>query len=75
MCTVVYKRKAKIFGPLKRSSFFRKIERINKFDENSNYKVLDTLYNISPLLYEDPIFNEEGSKPVIINEDLLKIEE
>lgn len=54
---------------------FKKIERINKFDENSNYKVLDTLYNVSPLLYEDPIFNEEGSKPIIINEDLLKIEE
>lgn len=54
---------------------FKKIERINKSDENSNYKVLDTLYNSSPLLYEDPIFNEEESKPVIINEDLLKIDE
>ena len=54
---------------------FKKTERINNFDENSNYKVLDTLYNVSPLLYEDPIFNEEGSKPVIINEDLLKTEE
>ena len=43
------------------SNFFKKIERINKFAENSNYKVLDTLYNVSPLLYEDPIFNEEGS--------------
>ena len=52
-----------------------KIERINKLDENSNYKVLDTLYNVSPLLYEDSIFNEEGFKAVIINEDLLKIEE
>ena len=51
---------------------FEKIERIDKFDENSNYKVLDTLYNVYPLLYEDSIFNEEGSKPVIINEDLLK---
>ena len=54
---------------------FKKIERIDKFDENSNYKVLDTLYNVSPLLYEDPILNEEGSKPIIINEDLLRIEE
>ena len=54
---------------------FKKIERINKLDENSNYKVLDTLYNVSPLLYEDSIFNEEGFKAVIINEDLLKIEE
>ena len=54
------------------NNIFKKIDRINRFDENSNYKVLDTLYNVSTLLYEDPIFNEEWSKPVIINKDLLK---
>ena len=41
------------------NNIFKKIDRINRFDENSNYKVLDTLYNVSTLLYEDPIFNEE----------------
>ena len=75
MRTVVYKRLAKSLCPMKRASLFKKIESINNFDENSNYKVLDTLYNVFPLLYEDSIFNEEGSKPVIINEYLLKIEE
>ena len=52
------------------------LERIDKNDENSKYKIIDVNINIAESFYNDSIFNEKGNNPVnITKEELLQIEE
>lgn len=52
------------------------LERIDKNNENSKYKIIDVNINIAESFYNDSIFNEKGNNPVnITKEELLQIEE
>ena len=55
-----------------------RIERIDKFNPNSNYKIVEEMTNVNPNFYNDIIFTDMYKKarnPKRINEPLLKIEE
>lgn len=51
------------------------LERIDKNDENSKYKIIDVDIKIAESFYNDSIFNEKGNNPVnVTKEELLQIE-
>ena len=51
------------------------LERIDKNDENSKYKIIDVDINIAESFYNDSIFNEKCNNPVnVTKEELLRIE-
>lgn len=51
------------------------LERIDKNDENSKYKIIDVDIKIAESFYNDNIFNEKGNNPVnVTKEELLQIE-
>ena len=51
------------------------LERIDKNDKNSKYKIIDVDIKKAESFYNDSIFNEKGNNPVNVNkEELLQIE-
>lgn len=51
------------------------LERIDKNDENSKYKIIDVDINIAESFYNDSIFNKKCNNPVnVTKEELLQIE-
>lgn len=51
------------------------LERIDKNDENSKYKIMDVDIKVGESFYNDNIFNEKGNNPVnVTKEELLQIE-
>lgn len=51
------------------------LERIDKNDENSKYKIIDVDIKVGESFYYDSIFNEKGNNPVnVTKEELLQIE-
>lgn len=51
------------------------LERIDKNDENSKYKIIDVDIKIAESFYNDSIFNEKCNNPVnVTKEELLQIE-